>query len=225
MKSTPETPGSLPEGTQPMPDEGVVARVLAGEPRLFEMLMRRHNRRLFRAARAILRDEAEAEDVVQHAWVQAFGHLAGFEGRSLFSTWVTRICVHEALARARKSARIEPLEPDAQQEVVMSTGTPEQGASDRELRRALEEAIDTLPDPLRTAFVLRTVEGMSIAETAEVLGIPEDTVKTRAFRARALLQRRLEERFDALATGAFDFLGARCDRVVARVFARIGCAR
>ncbi|HEX8793525.1 MAG TPA: RNA polymerase sigma factor [Polyangiaceae bacterium] len=208
-----------------MPDEGVVARVLAGEPRLFEMLMRRHNRRLFRAARAILRDEAEAEDVVQHAWVQAFGHLAGFEGRSLFSTWVTRICVHEALARARKSARIEPLEPDAQQEVVMSTGTPEQGASDRELRRALEEAIDTLPDPLRTAFVLRTVEGMSIAETAEVLGIPEDTVKTRAFRARALLQRRLEERFDALATGAFDFLGARCDRVVARVFARIGCAR
>lgn len=225
MKSVPEVPGSLAQPTLPLPDEAVVARVLAGEPRLFEMLMRRHNRRLFRAARAILRDDGEAEDVAQHAWVQAFGHLASFEGRSLFSTWVTRICVHEALARARKSLRLEHLDPDTQQEVVMSTGTPEQGASDRELRRALEEAIDTLPEPMRTAFVLRTVEGLSVAETAEVLGIPEDTVKTRAFRARALLQSRLEERFDALATGAFDFLGARCDRMVESVLARIGCAR
>jgi RNA polymerase sigma-70 factor (ECF subfamily) len=216
---------ALPEGTGPMPDEGVVARVLAGEPRLFELLMRRYNRRLFRAARAILRNDGEAEDVVQDAWVRAFGHLETFEGRSLFSTWVTRICVHEALSRAKKSARLEPLDTEERQEVVMSMGTPEQGASDGELRRALEEAIDTLPDPLRTTFVLRTVEGMSIAETAEVLGIPEDTVKTRAFRARALLQSRLQERFDALATGAFNFLGARCDRVVAKVFERIGWRR
>jgi RNA polymerase sigma-70 factor (ECF subfamily) len=216
---------TLSEATGPMPDEAVVARVLAGEPRLYELLMRRHNRRLFRAARAILRDDGEAEDVVQDAWVRAFGHLGTFEGRSLFSTWVTRICVHEALSRAKKSARLETLDPEERQEGMMSTGTPEQGASDGELRRALEEAIDTLPDPLRTAFVLRTVEGMSIAETAEVLGIPEDTVKTRAFRARALLQSRLQERFDALATGAFNFLGARCDRVVARVFERIGCRR
>jgi RNA polymerase sigma-70 factor (ECF subfamily) len=217
--------GSPTRGAEPMPDEGVVARVLAGEPRLFELLMRRYNRRLFRAARAILRNDAEAEDVVQDAWVRAFGHLATFEGRSLFSTWLTRICVHEALARVKKSARLEPLDPEGREEVVMSTGTPEQGASNGELRRALEEAIDTLPEPLRTAFVLRTVEGMSIAETAEVLGIPEDTVKTRAFRARALLQSRLQERFDALATGAFEFLGVRCDRMVARVLERIGCGR
>jgi RNA polymerase sigma-70 factor (ECF subfamily) len=217
--------GPLPEGTGAIPDEGVVARVLAGEPRIFELLMRRYNRRLFRAARAILRNDGEAEDVVQDAWVRAFGHLATFEGRSLFSTWLTRICVHEALARAKKSARVEPLDPEERQEVSMSTGTPEQGASDGELRRALEGAIDTLPEPLRTTFVLRTVEGMSLAETAEVLGIPEDTVKTRAFRARALLQTRLQERFDALATGAFEFLGARCDRMVANVLERIGCRR
>jgi RNA polymerase sigma-70 factor (ECF subfamily) len=149
-----------------MPDEGVVARVLAGEPRLFELLMRRYNRRLFRAARAILRNDGEAEDVVQDAWARAFGHLATFEGRSLFSTWLTRICVHEAFARANKSARLEPLDPQEPQEDVMSTGTPEQGASDGELRRALQEAIDTLPEALRTTFVMRTVEGMSIAETA-----------------------------------------------------------
>lgn len=213
----------LPEGAQPMPDESIVARVLAGEPRLFELLMRRYNRRLFRAARAILRDDGEAEDVAQHAWVRAFGHLATFEGRSLFSTWVTRICVYEALARAKKAARLEPFDADEPQEVTMTTGTPEQRASDGELRRALEEAIDTLPETLRTAFVLRTVDGMSLAETAAVLGIPEDTVKTRTFRARALLQTRLQERFDALATGAFDFQGERCDRIVARVLERIGC--
>lgn len=226
MKAPSVSDPALPAGTHPMADEGVVARVLAGEPRLFELLMRRYNRRLFRAARAILREDGEAEDVVQHTWFQAFGHLASFEGRALFSTWVTRICVHEAIARAKKSARLAPFEVDeTQQEGIMSSSTPEQRASDGELRRALEEAIDALPEPLRTTFVLRTVEGMSIAETAEVLDIPEDTVKTRAFRARALLQSRLQERFDALATGAFDFLGARCDRIVARVLARIGSGR
>ncbi len=225
MKAPAMSDPSMPAGTQPIPDEGVVARVLAGEPRLFELLMRRYNRRLFRAARSILRDDVEAEDVVQHAWVQGFVHLASFEGRSLFSTWVTRICVHEALGRAKKSARLEPFDADEPQEVTMSASSPEQRASDGELRCALEEAIDTLPETLRTAFVLRTVEGMSIAETAEILGIPEDTVKTRAFRARALLQTRLQQRFDALATGAFDFQGARCDRIVARVLERIGCNR
>src|SRR5215472_4703127 len=124
MMNLPHTSdASLAQGTDPIPDEGVIARVLAGEPRLFELLMRRYNRRLFRAARAILRDDGEAEDVVQDAWVRAFGHLGTFEGRSLFSTWVTRICVHEALARAKKSARLEPLDPDERQEVAMSTGT------------------------------------------------------------------------------------------------------
>lgn len=202
-----------------MPDEGVVARVLAGEPRLFELLMRRHNRRLFRVARGIVRADAEAEDVVQHAWLRAYDHLASFEGRSLFSTWLTRICVHEALARARKTARFEPLGDE--EEYPMPTSTPEQRAGDAELRRALEEAIDLLPDGLRAVFVMRSVEGMSVEETADSLGIEQATVKTRAFRARALLQERLAERFDALATGAFDFQGARCDRIVAHVMERL----
>lgn len=206
-----------------MPDPAVVARVLAGEPRLFELLMRRYNRRLFRVARGIVRADAEAEDVVQQAWLRAYDHLASFEGRSLFSTWLTRICVHEALARVRKGSRLEPLGDE--EEYPMPTGTPEQRASDGELRRALEEAIDQLPDGLRAVFVMRSVEGMSVEETAESLGIEEATVKTRAFRARALLQERLAERFDALATGAFDFQGARCDRIVAFVLERIGCAR
>jgi RNA polymerase sigma-70 factor (ECF subfamily) len=224
MTDQPRPP--LPEGVESMPDEAVVARVLAGDPRLFELLMRRHNRRLFRVARAIVRDDGEAEDVAQDAWVRAFDHLSSFEGRALFSTWVTRICVHESLARVRKSGRFGPLAPDGeQQEAVMSTGTPEQRASDGELRRALEDAIDGLPEPMRTAFMMREVEGMSTSETAEALGIPEDTVKTRAFRARALLKQRLSERFDALTTGAFDFLGARCDRMVARDLERIARRR
>jgi RNA polymerase sigma-70 factor (ECF subfamily) len=211
-----------PDAVEPMPDEAVVARVLAGEPRLFELLMRRYNRRLFRVARAVLRDDGEAEDVVQDAWVRVYAHLAEFEGRARFSTWATRICLHEAFARARRARRTEPVEsPEESQETTMSTPTPEQHASDAELRRVLEQAIDELPETFRTVFVMRTVDGMSVAETAECLGINEETVKTRAFRARALLQRVLAERFDAAATGAFDFLGARCDRIVARVLERI----
>ena len=224
MTSDPRAaPRSMPDGAEPMPDPAVVARVLAGEPRLFELLMRRYNRRLFRVARGIVRSDGEAEDVVQQSWLRAYAGLAQFEGRSLVSTWLTRICVHEALARTRKSARLQPL--DDEEDVIMPTGTPEQRASDAELRRALEEAIDELPEGLRVVFVMRSVEGLSVEETAEALGIEQATVKTRAFRARAQLQQRLAERFDAVATGAFDFQGARCDRIVAFVLERIGSGR
>jgi RNA polymerase sigma-70 factor (ECF subfamily) len=217
---------SRADAIEPMPDEAIVTRVLAGEPRLFELLMRRYNRRLFRVARAVLRDDGEAEDVAQDAWVRAYAHLAGFEGRARFSTWLTRICVNEALARARRARRLEPLDPDDDaQETPMSTATPEQQASDGELRRVLEQAIDALSESFRTVFVMRTVEGLSVAETAECLGVAEETVKTRAFRARALLQRAIVERLDSVAGRAFDFQGARCDRIVARVLERIGCAR
>jgi RNA polymerase sigma-70 factor (ECF subfamily) len=215
-------PHPTPEEPAPLADEAVIARVLAGEPPLFELLMRRYNRRLFRVARSIVREDTEAEDVVQDAWVRAYGHLGTFEGRARFSTWLTRICMHEAMARARRSRRLAPLEGDGAEEATMHAETPERHASDGELRRVVEEAIDDLPDTFREVFVMRAVEEMSVAETAECLGIPEETVKTRAFRARALLKEKISERIDSAATSAFDFQGARCDRIVASVLTRIG---
>jgi RNA polymerase sigma-70 factor, ECF subfamily len=210
-----------------LPDEAVVARVLAGDKWLFELIMRRHNQRLYRAARAILRDEAEAEDVMQEAYVQAFTHLGEFEGRAKLSTWLTKIAVHEALARVRRRRRFEaaddnPAADESMEESALARESPEDLAAGGELRGVLERAIDTLPENFRTVFVLRAVEELSVAETAACLDIPEDTVKTRLFRARGLLQRALLENAEGAAASAFTFLAPRCDRVVATVLARIG---
>lgn len=205
-------------------DEEAVARIRSGETGLFELLMRRHNQRIYRAARAIVRDDAEAEDVMQDAYVRAFCHLAEFEGRSRFSTWLTRIAVHEALARIRRGRRFQPVDPETQETRTMSTAprfTPEQHASDGEIRTVLEKAIDSLPDEFRSVFVLRAIEEMSGAETAECLGIPEETVKTRLFRARSRLQEALLSALEPAAAHAFEFHLSRCDRVVAAVLARL----
>ncbi len=209
-------------------DEEIVVRVRAGEPHLFELIMRRHNQRIYRAARAILRDEGEAEDVMQDAYVRAYEHLREFEGRARFSTWLTRIAVHEALGRRRRGRRFEPIEAHAQETQSMSNAprfSPEQQASDGEMRVVLEKAIDGLPDDFRAVFVLRAVEEMSGAETAECLGIPEETVKTRLFRARSRLQETLLEALEPAAPGAYEFHLSRCDRVVAAVLSRIGVSR
>lgn len=207
-------------------DDELVRFVLAGETDCFEHLMRRYNRRLFRAARAILRDESEAEEMVQEGWVRAYQHLSQFEGRASFSTWVTRIVVHECLARARKRARNEEI--DGMEEVqknsigaLSSTVTPEQNASTAQIRALLEQSIDALPDSYRHVFVMRDVEEMSTQETAECLGISEDNVKMRLHRARAQLRRELYARAGATSTAAFQFMGDRCDRVTAAVMARI----
>jgi RNA polymerase sigma-70 factor (ECF subfamily) len=211
--------------TEEMTDESIVARVRSGDIASFEILMRRHNQRVYRAARAILGSDDEAEDVMQEAYVNAYAHLAQFEGRSRFSTWLTRITVHEALARKRRGKRFESTDPSALENTPMPTQdrprSPEQGASDSELARMLEQAIDGLPEAFRAVFVLRTVEGMSVAETAESLDIPEETVKTRLFRSRGLLKQALLSRADAAAPQAFGFHLSRCDAVVARVLARI----
>jgi RNA polymerase sigma-70 factor (ECF subfamily) len=206
-------------------DEEIVARVRAGEPELFEHLMRRHNQKVFRAARAIVKRDDEAEDVMQDAYVRAYVHLAGFRGEASFATWVTRIAVHEALARVRHERRFAPQELRIQG-LTSSCGdyvaSPEEQVSGAELRVILDRAIDALPDDFRLAFVLRAVEQMSSAETAEILGIPEQTVKTRLFRARERLRHEVMAAIDANLADAYAFHLTRCDRVVAAVRARLG---
>src|SRR5436305_11677415 len=178
-------------------DEQVVSRVLAGETALYELLMRRYNQRLYRVARAILRDDAEAEDVMQDAYVCAYQHLADFEGRAKFSTWLTRIAVHEALARLRRRSRFQSLDNSEESKggvmgSLASDGrNPEEAAYDRELGGVLERAILGLPEDYRLAFMLRDVEGMSTDETAECLSISPENVKVRLHRARAGLRKEL----------------------------------
>jgi len=208
---------------QALTDEEVVERVRNGERALYELLMRRHNQRIYRAARAIVRDPAEAEDVMQDAYVRAYENLATFAGRATFATWLTKIAVHEALARVRRRGRFVDAE-DTMPTLASDAPDPEQRASERELGAALEAAIDTLPDPFRAVFMLRDVEGLSTAETAECLGINEETAKTRLHRARTLLRTRLLSRATEILPGTFAFGESRCDRVVAAVLSRIGVA-
>lgn len=205
--------------TSPLSDVEIVARVLAGDRRLYEVVMRRYNQRVFRAVRSILKDDDEAQDAMQEAYVRAYIHLGEFRAESRLSTWLVRIAVNEALARLRKSKRTEPL--DEEVEVVSMSRDPEQATSDEQLRVVLEEAVDALPEGFRTVFILRSVEQMSTAEVAEAVGIPEDTVKTRLFRARGLLRETVLARLEDRETTAFQFLRPRCDRVVATVLARI----
>jgi RNA polymerase sigma-70 factor (ECF subfamily) len=209
-------------------DDDLVARVRTGETGLYEMLVRRYNQRLFRVIRSVVINESEAEDVLQEAWVRAFEHLDKFEGRASFSTWVTRIAFHEALARTRHSRRWRPLE-NTQGEIMAeaehrqtTSETPEVQAMRGQLGHMLQTAVDTLPEAYRSVFMLREVEQLSTSETAECLELSEEAVKTRLHRARALLRRELENRLGGAIADAYAFLGTRCDRVVARVLERIG---
>jgi RNA polymerase sigma-70 factor (ECF subfamily) len=209
-------------------DAEVVARVRAGETALFEILMRRHNQRVYRVARSVVKDEDEAEDVMQQAYINAFLHLKQFEERSQFSTWLTRITLYEALARRRKRRGEEPLtEPESADggEVagsLMSTGAdPERQAYARELGRVLEEAVDALPDTYRTVFMLREIEGLTTSETAAGLALGEEAVKTRLHRAKAMVRRSVTDQLGAAGRDAFHFHATRCDRVVAAVQQRL----
>jgi RNA polymerase sigma-70 factor (ECF subfamily) len=216
-------PAVLAEGTE-QSDLDIVRQVLGGNTALFELLMRRYNERLYRAARAILRDEREAEDVMQQAYVNAFANLRQFKGDAQFATWLTRITINEALARARRRGRYTRFDDEVEGvEASMSAAAPdpERQAFTGELRALLEWAIDILPDGAREVFVLRDVEGLSTAETAQSLGVSEDVVKTRLSRARAALRRSLLGRAGATAPDAFRFYRPRCDRVVAEVLTRI----
>ena len=206
-----------------MPDEAIVARVLTGDTALFELVMRRYNRLLFRLARGILRDDDEARDVVHAAYVRAYYHLVQFRGPAGFKGWLARIAVNEALGRVRRAPTIA----DAEQHTAelpdsVETG-PENAASSRDVLRILQTAIDRLPEEFRRVFMLRGVEQLSIAETAEILGIKPATVKTRFHRARRTLQELLQRKLDDVARDTFPLGGQRCDAIVGAVLARIRC--
>jgi len=204
-------------------DAEIVERVLDGDTDSYQLIVRRYNRRLYRVTRAILQDEHETEDVVQETLVQAYTHLTQFAGRSLFSTWLTRIAIHEAWRRMRH--RRKECEIDAAaaslRKASRVTHTPEDDLLTSEARTVLEQAIDALPETLRTLFVMRSLEEMSILEIAKCLEISEEAVKMRLLRARLALRRTLYDRAGATDSKAFQFLGDRCDRVTMRVVSRI----
>jgi RNA polymerase sigma-70 factor (ECF subfamily) len=210
-------PAIRPQAAQS--DEALVERVRAGDLAALEALMRRHNRLLYRTARAILRDDAEAEDAVQEAYLRAYRALDTFRGQAKFSTWLVRIAANEALMRRRRNrsgAEVVPMDGTIEMEAQADVS---QG--DHMLRRLLEKRIDALPDGYRAVFVLRALEELSVEETAAALELPEVTVRTRFFRARALLREALAREIDVTMENAFGFAGARCDRTVAKVLARI----
>lgn len=204
-------------------DEAIALRVRSGERALFEILIRRHDQQLFRAARAILGDDGEAEDAVQQAWLLAYSKLGQFSGQAKLSTWLTRIVINEALARRPRLRLLEELEmePAPPDEASAAPG-PEQAAGLRELAHILEQAVDKLPELYRVVFVLREVQGLSTAETAECLGASEDAVKVRLHRAKAQLREVVASRLEDAAPDAWTFLGSRCDRMVALVMSKLG---
>ncbi|HWS71049.1 MAG TPA: RNA polymerase sigma factor [Thermoanaerobaculia bacterium] len=204
-------------------DEELVPRIVSGDRALFEVLMRRHNQRIYRAVRAVLRTDADAEDVMQEAYLSAYQHLHQFEGRAKFSTWLTRIAVNAALARRgkREGNGMTDSDDDSLEALESVAPDPEQETLATELREVMEREVAALPDSFRSTFVLREVEGLSTTETAEVLGISEDLVKTRLHRARTTLRDRLYQRAGITLESLFSFGNSRCDRVVAAVMERL----
>jgi RNA polymerase sigma-70 factor, ECF subfamily len=217
---------------RPPDDAELVRRIGQRDERAFETLMRAHNRMLYRLARSILKDDAETEDAVQEAYLAAYRNIAGFRGGARLSTWLARIVINEAYGRLRKqkqSAVVVPFEagdraaPRMEEETMAdeTTEQPEAGAMRAELRRLLERQIDALPEQFRTVFILREVEEMSVEEAAECLNVPPATVRTRAFRARAMLRESLSREIDVATVNVFGFGGERCDRIVASVLERL----
>jgi RNA polymerase sigma-70 factor (ECF subfamily) len=217
-------------------DAELARRIASHDQNAFVLLMRRHNQLLYRTARSILRDDAEAEDALQDAYLQAYRAIDQFRGDAKLATWLTRIVINESIARSRKTARRAEVmqlhlgaEPaDYPTEATMEPGaseSPESGAMRAETRKLLEESIDALPDVFRTVFVLRALEEMSGEEVAACLDIPEATVRSRFFRARSMLRAALEQDVDLAFEQAFSFDGARCDRIVAGVLARLNLSQ
>ena len=211
-------------------DVDLARRVAAKDHEAFRIIMRRYNQKLFRTARAILKNDEEAEDAVQEGYLLAYRAMANFRGDAKLSTWLVRIIANEAIGRFRKrsrSAEVIRLDGRLPENITEDDMNPSQSerpegiASRAETRKLLESKIDELPDAYRAVFVLRAIEEMSVEETAAALDIPEATVRTRFFRARNLLRAALSTEIDLAYGDAFAFAGARCDRIVARVMARL----
>ena len=216
----------LPEAFAAQPSEGeLLARLRAGQADAFAQLMRRYNRLLFRAARGILDDDAEAQDAVQEGYLSAFLALDDFRGDASLGTWLTRIVINQALGRQRKLGKVVFLDEGLllHEESAMADDhhAPEATASRNELRRRLEAAIDLLPPIYRCVFILRAVADLSVEDTAASLRVSQDVVKTRYLRARAMLRRQLDGAGEAALCNVHDFMGARCDEVVREVLARL----
>ncbi|WP_228535747.1 RNA polymerase sigma factor [Noviherbaspirillum malthae] len=222
------TTAAAKEARQGASDLDVIQRVLGGEKNAFELLMRRYNRPLYRTARSILKDDADAEDALQESYLLAYRNLHLFRGDSSLATWLTRIVVNESVARLRKTARRaqiielgankvsdEHRYEDAMPSMSpMTAEPPEHSTARAEMRGMIERKIDALPESFRVVFMLRAIEEMTVEETAACLGIPEATVRTRYFRAKSLLRESLSREIDFALEEAFAFDGARCDRIV-----------
>lgn len=212
-------------------DCDLIRRSLARDDEAFRQIMVRYNRRLYRIARGIVRNDADAEDVIQEAYVKAFMHLADFRGESTLATWLGRITINEALGRLRKKrSPSEAVHSEAQRNEAQiipfpqmtTTDDPEKTMAQRQILQLVEQATDKLPENFRLVFITRVIEGMSVEETAEILGIQPETVKTRLHRARKLVREQLDKQIGPVLMDAFPFAGKRCERVTEAVLARLG---
>jgi RNA polymerase sigma-70 factor (ECF subfamily) len=207
-------------------DMQLVRRALAREGDAFRAIIKTHNQRLYRIARGVLRNDGEAEDVVQEAYVRAFASLGAFRGDSSLATWLSRIVINEALGRLRKRRRMVAMPENPQAEIIRfplnASDDPERTMAQRQILALVERATDSLPDIYRTVFVARVIEGLSMEETADLLGVRPETVKTRLHRARALVRKALDDEIGPVLLDAFPFAGRRCDRLTEAVMKRLG---
>ena len=204
----------------------LVHQAMAHEADAFRAIIKTHNQRLYRIARGILRNDAEAEDVVQEAYVRAFASLAAFRGDASLATWLSRIVINEALGRLRKRRRIVAMAENPEAQVIRfplnPSDDPERTMAQRQILALVERATDSLPDIYRMVFVARVIEGLSMEETADLLGVRPETVKTRLHRARSLLRKALDDEIGPVLLDAFPFAGRRCERLTKAVMGRLG---
>jgi RNA polymerase sigma-70 factor (ECF subfamily) len=222
--ATPESPST------PLDDAELVRRVVAGDHAAFDQLMRRHNRLLYRLARATLRDDTEAEDALQEAYLLAYRKMSQYRGDAALATWLSRLVLNECLGRLRRQTRrgnvlpMVPMPDDVEESVMDNTSAaprPDEALMRSEMRSLIERKLDELPDTFRTVFVLRCVEELSVEEAAACLEVPEATVRSRLFRARSMLRESLAREMDLAERDLFEFAGKRCDRIVATVLERL----
>jgi RNA polymerase sigma-70 factor (ECF subfamily) len=227
---TAKAPQTVPAG---IPEAELIGRARARDEAAIRIIMQANNRRLYRLARGILRNDSEAEDVVQETYVRAFTHLEDFRGDSSVATWLARIAMNEALGRLRRqrpSVELNTLAPGVLEAQIIQfpnsapSEDPEKTMAQRQIQQVVEHAIDDLPDAFRIVFITRVIEGMNVEETAEILGLKPETVKTRLHRARTMLRENVEKKIGPVVMEAFPFAGKRCERLTDAVLKRLGFA-